>query len=321
LHHRFIFQKSPARIAATGQVACKAGGRMIDIAMINELARGRFGAFDCACPFCGPTKRKPASRRKPVLRIWRLEPAFATFHCARCGERGFVRDGSTTRPDPAAIEHARAEAAERERITAAERLSKARWLWSRRKPIGGTVAEVYLRQSRGCTGQIPATLGYLPPRGEYGPAMIAAFGLAYEPELGVLAINTNAVRGVHVTRLAPEGTSKAGTDVDKIMIGMSTGSPIVVASPNDLLGLAIAEGIEDALSAHEATGLGAWAAGSASRLPALADAVPGYIEAVTLLVDDDNDGRRHAGALRERLIVRGKEVRLGLAGNSARAAA
>jgi hypothetical protein len=60
---------------------------------------------------------------------------------------------------------------------------------------------------------------------------------------------------------------------------------------------------------------------SASRLPALADAVPRYIEAVTLLVDDDKDGRRHASALCKRLIVRGKEVRLALAGNSARAAA
>jgi hypothetical protein len=295
---------------------------MIDIATINELARGRFGAFDCACPFCGPTKRRVPSRCKKVLRIWQLDPTFATFHCVRCGERGFVRNGSSTkRPDPAAIKRARAETADRERSAAAERLSKARWLWSRRKPIGGSIAEVYLRQARGYTGQIPATLGYLPPRGEYGPEMIAAFGLPYEPEPGLLEIADVQVRGVHITKLKPDGSGKAGTDADKIMIGMSTGSPIAVAPPNDLLGLAIAEGIEDALSAQEATGLGAWAAGSASRLPALADAVPSYIEAVTLLVDDDNDGRRHAGALRDRLIVRGKEVRLGLADNSiARAA-
>lgn len=100
------------------------------------------------------------------------------------------------------------------------------------------------------------------------------------------------------------------------MIGMSNGSPIMLAPPHDLLGLVISEGIEDALSAHEATGLGAWAAGSASRLSALADAVPSYIEAVTLLVDDDKDGRRHAAELRERLIVRGiKEVRFAVADN------
>ncbi len=295
---------------------------MINIAIVNELAHGRFGAFDAACPFCGPTKRTAIKQHKSVLRVWRIEPAFATFHCARCGERGFVRDGSSTRrPDLAAIERAKAEAAERERITAAERLSKARWLWSKRKPIGGTVAEIYLRQARGYTGQIPATLAYLPPRGEHSAGMIAAFGMAIEPQPGELAIADAGVRGVHITRLRGDGSGKAGTDADKIMIGMSIGSPIVVAPPNDLLGLAIAEGIEDTLSAHEATGLGAWAAGSASRLPALADAVPRHIEVVTLLVDDDKDGRRHASALCKRLIVRGKEVRLGLAGNSARAAA
>jgi hypothetical protein len=49
-------------------------------------------------------------------------------------------------------------------------------------------------------------------------------------------------------------------------------------------------------------------------LSALAGAVPNYIEAVTLVVDDDKDGRRHAGELRERLIGRAiKEVRLALA--------
>jgi hypothetical protein len=43
-------------------------------------------------------------------------------------------------------------------------------------------------------------------------------------------------------------------------------SPIVLAPPNDLLGSSITEGIEDALTMHEATGLGTWAAGSAARL-------------------------------------------------------
>src|SRR5262249_3832367 len=145
-------------------------------------------------------------------------------------------------------------------------------------------------------------------------AMIAAFGMAYEPEPGLLEIAGADLRGVHITKLKPDGSGKAGTDTDKIMIGMSIGSPIVLAPLNDLLALAISEGIEDELSVHEATGLGAWAAGSASRLSALADAVPSYIEAVTLLVDDDEVGRRHAGELRKRLIVRRiKEVRWALA--------
>jgi Toprim domain len=139
---------------------------------------------------------------------------------------------------------------------------------------------------------------------------------------GELAIADADVRGIHITRLRDDGIGKAGTDADKVMVGMSIFSPIVVASPNDLLGLAIAEGIEDALTVHEATGLGAWAAGSASRLAALADAVPTYIECITIAADDDEAGRRHASALRERLTARGiKEVRFALAdSNIARAA-
>ena len=95
---------------------------------------------------------------------------------------------------------------------------------------------------------------------------------------------------MHITRLAPDGLGKAGTDTDKIMVGLSACSPIVLAPPNDLLGLAITEGIEDALSAHIATGLGAWAAGAASFLPALAAAIPAYVECITILADNDPDG-------------------------------
>jgi hypothetical protein len=131
-------------------------------------------------------------------------------------------------------------------IAKAERLGKARWLWSQRMPIE--------------------------------------------------------------TRLRPDGSDRDRGDQAKIMIGHSIGSPIVLAPPNDLLGMSIAEGIEEALTVHEATGLGAWAAGSASRMPALADVVPWYIECVTVMVDDDVDGRRHAATLIDRMRARGIEV-------------
>lgn len=186
-------------------------------------------------------------------------------------------------------------------------------MWSKRRPLIGSIAETYLREARGYSGQIPpplpATLGFLPARGDHGPAMIAAFGVPHEPEPGTLVIADDAVRGVHITRLAPDGMGKAGSDTDKIMIGTSVGSPIVLAPANNLFGIAVTEGIEDALSVHLATGLGAWAAGSASRLPALVGAIPSYVESVTILVDDDEDGRRHAGELAVRLLSRGVQVR------------
>ena len=194
---------------------------MIDITTIENLTFGRFGTFDVACPLCGPERRKPINRRRKVLRVWRLEQGFMTYHCARCGARGHVRnDCSRPQIDRAEFEQrlaaARAEAAERQCLSAAERLAKALWLWKSRKPIAGSVAETYLREARGYHGTIPATLGFLPARGQHGPAMIAAFGMAYEPEPGLLEIADIAVRGVHITRLASDGSSKAGTERDKI---------------------------------------------------------------------------------------------------------
>jgi hypothetical protein len=107
---------------------------------------------------------------------------------------------------------------------------------------------------------------------------------------------------VHLTRLAADGLSR----IDKIMIGRgASGFPIWCAPVNDGLGLAVTEGIEDALSVHEATGLGAWAAGSAPRMPALADTVPNYVACVTIIGDDNDAGRKNAGALAARLKARG----------------
>ncbi|HZR74555.1 DUF7146 domain-containing protein [Bradyrhizobium sp.] len=277
--------------------------------LIDAITNGRIGRHDTPCPLCGPTKRAAVNQRRKVMRVWRLDPGFASYHCARCGEKGFARDRFAPAPDPVALERARAEAAERESVAAAERLDKARWLWTQRRPIEGTDAETYLRGARGYAGQLPGSLGFLPGRGDHPAAMIAAFGLAVEGEPGIIHMPADALRGVHITRLAPGGRGKAGSERDKIMIGRSFGSPIVLAPANDLFGMAIAEGIEDALSVHEATGLGAWAAGAAPRLPALADCLPFYIEAVTIIVDDDKDGRKFAGTLADSVARRGVEVR------------
>jgi hypothetical protein len=318
---------SHTRSPAAGQRPVSAGGALcalgeLSFADLSRLTGGRLGRFDIACPMCGPYRRAPVNQRRPVLRVWRLEPGFATFLCVRCGEKGWAQDRSAPAPDPVKLARARAEAAERERVSAAERLSKARWLWSKRQPIAGSIAETYLRQARAYHGPLPATLGFLPARGKHGPAMIAAFGLPTEPDPGRLAIADEAVRGVHITRLAPDGLGKAETETDKIMIGLSHGSPVVLAPPNDLLGLLMAEGIEDAISGHEATGLSAWAAGSASRLPALAESVPHWIEAVTILAHDDREGRRHAATLASNLRQRKRpEVDVIVLGAQTRAAA
>ena len=243
------------------------------------------------------------------MRVWRHNANFISYHCVRCGESGYARHESVPPLEPVVLVNARAEAAARERQYAIKQHRKAVWLWHRRCPIAGSTAEIYLRDVRGYRGSLPATLGFLPAHGEYPPAMIAAFGFVEEPQPGVITIADDAVYGTHITKLKVDGSGKADTEPNKIMIARSIGLPIVLAPVNDLFGLVVSEGIEDALSACEATGLGAWAAGAASRLPALAAAIPGYVESLSILVDDDDAGRHHTAELTRLVAARGIEVR------------
>ena len=185
---------------------------------------------------------------------------------------------------------------------------KASWLWGRREPVLATnPAGLYLRK-RCYGGQIPATLGYLSPNGKYPPAMITAFGFCEEPEPG--AIDPPAiVTGVHITRLTPDGR-KAPGDKPKIMLGAMSGLPIVVAPANDGLGLAITEGIEDALSVFEETGLGVWGAGTAGNMPKIAAALPPCVECVTIFAHRDETGMRFAKEAARLIAAMGTEVHI-----------
>jgi hypothetical protein len=265
---------------------------------LHLLAGSRPGVRDVACPACGPERQSRTNRTRAVLRVWVLDDRFATFNCARCGMKGEAHAEHRGRPvfnrkatqqachvsvvtDPAAVER---------------RLEVAQALWRRRQPAPGTIVENYLRQARSYRGSIPDTLGFLPPRGDHPPAMISAFGWPDEPEPGRIALREEEVRGVHITRLAADGSAKVG-DPSKIIIGRCLGSPIVLSALNDNLGLAITEGIEDGLSIFESTGLGVWAAGAAGRMPALAPTVPQYVNAVSIIADADEAGQRGAHEL------------------------
>jgi hypothetical protein len=266
---------------------------------LETLTGGRPGQHDVACPICGPDRRSAINRKRPVLRIWRNEPGFATYRCARCELSGHVRDGKAATPAPERIAAARAAVDAQDRASRADRLRLARHLWSKRKRAVGSIVETYLRKARGYRGVIPSTIGYLPASGDYAPTMISAFGMTTEPEPGVIAIHP-AVAGVHLTQLLDDGSGRTG----KIMIGRSLGSPLVVAPMNDLLGLVVCEGIETALSLSDATGCGVWASCGANRMPALADAVPDYTDCVTVAAEPD-DGMKFAEELFAKLKARG----------------
>jgi Toprim domain len=249
-------------------------------------------ALYAAALACGYVKKRGKSATESTIRTGLDKGATTPRMVKHTAESAPARQ---TAPMPSDVEEA-----DRKR-------KRAQWLWEQRRPIGGTIAETYLRCVRGYGGLIPPTLAYLPPREGHERALIAAFGIATEPEPGLLAIADDAVCAVQIIRLTVDGR-KEGNAPDrpnKITVGRALGSPIIVAPPNDLLGMCVTEGIEDALSVHKATGLGAWASGGFGFMPALADAVPSYMDCVTVIGDDDDNGRRYATELGVRLKARG----------------
>lgn len=204
------------------------------------------------------------------------------------------------------------EAARRETASKAERRRIALWHWERSQIADDTIVVAYLR-SRGITvDPLPATIRFspaLPPKFPHR-AMIAAFGVPEEPEPGILHMPIGSGMGVHFTLLDRCGNGKAGTKRDKFMVGCSAGAPIILAPPGDSLAITIGEGLESVFSVHQETGFGAWAAGSAGRLPALADKVPAWIESVTIAAEDDPAGQQGANQLADQLSSRGIEVRI-----------
>lgn len=178
-------------------------------------------------------------------------------------------------------------------------LEKAKWLWRKSQSATGTPIETYLcKRLSGIAKPLPPTIRYLAPlKPSHHHAMLVPYGL-------------RKVCAVQLTLLKPDGSGKADIEPNKITIASPAGMPMVIAPPNDLLGLAITEGVEDALSVHYATGLGAWASGGAAFMPKLAAVVPSHIEAVTIYAHDDEAGQRNAQQLAEALDTRGIEIRV-----------
>jgi hypothetical protein len=72
--------------------------------------------------------------------------------------------------------------------------------------------------------------------------------------------------------------------------------------------LGLAEGVEDALAAHELSGLPIWAALTAENLASVA--IPARLATITIFTDADDVGRSHAHGLAKRLREEGREVRV-----------
>ena len=291
---------------------------------LDSLIRHKQGTkIDIRCPFCSAGRSTKEKRKRAVFRVWRECDDFLRFNCVHCGEKGWVSSDRGESINTDRLRDLQKKANERDEDERLEKIAKARFLWGLSAPIHGTPAERYLRETRSIRCPLPATLRYLQPsRPAHHPALIAAYGFPTEPEPGRLEITVADISAVQLTLLTLNGKkAKNAAGLSKISLGPSLGTPIVLAPPNDGLSLIICEGVEDALSMHEATGAGAWASTGAKKLAALAPAVPSYIETLCIIADDDKDGRAGAEALVAALTAHPCQISLQFLLHISRAAA
>jgi CHC2 zinc finger len=176
------------------------------------------------CPRCGGHDRFSINIKKQVFHCRQCKPEALTGDVIgfvqwidNCGFKAAIQtltgDEPCQSPAPKIVvdeDHNR------------EQHDKAAWLWSQRQPIAGTIAERYLREARGITCPPPGTLGFLPARGAYSPALIAAYSIPGESKPGVLDAPTG-VDSVHITRLLPDGSDRERGERAKITIGQPLG--------------------------------------------------------------------------------------------------
>lgn len=206
--------------------------------------------------------------------------------------------GSSRFPRPCVEELEKLRQAEEAQAKKVEALALA--CWREAQPIGGTVAETYLREARGITCALPETLRFHPncrhPSTKRFPAMVACVDGAER-------------FAIHRTYLRVDGAGKADIEPAKAMLGAMAGGAVRLTDGGSRL--AVCEGIETGLSL--ATGLvngspTVWAALSTSGMKRLL--LPSRPGQLLIATDGDEAGRTAGNALGERADALGWKVSL-----------
>jgi putative DNA primase/helicase len=182
---------------------------------------------------------------------------------------------------------------------ALKRTEAALAIWQASQPAEGTPVETYLR-SRGL-------LLSLPPAIRFHATLKHPYGGVWPSLVALVTRGTDAEPiAIHRTFLARDGNGKAPVDPQKMMLGPCRGGAVRLGPICDRL--MVAEGIETALSAMQATGQPAWAALSTSGLRTLD--LPDAVRDVTVLADGDDPGEAAARDCAWRWKRQGRRVRI-----------
>ena len=249
---------------------------------------GRSWRGDCpACGYAGAFSLREGRTGRPL--VW----------CASCTDRAALL-ATVTGADARGLP---APDVEREQATRAKATERALALWSGSQPVGGTVAEVYLRRRR---------LSFL-----VDCPMLRFRGDCPHPErmrlpamLALVSAPDGRPRAIHRTFLRGDGI-KARVMPAKASLGPVWGAAIRLAAPSSDAPLIVAEGIETATAAGYLMGAPAWSAISAGNL-AKGLVLPPEVRRVIIAADPDRPGREAARDAWTRWRAEGREVEIAM---------
>lgn len=185
-----------------------------------------------------------------------------------------------------------------------DRVAVASHIWGQTQEARGTPVSAYLA-GREITMPIPPSVRWAPSLrrwdGLRGPAMVAE---VEHVEGGFV--------GVHRTWLAMAGDGPRWRRLDRASLGPIGGGAVRLGPVAELV--MVAEGIETALSAMQATDLPAWAALSTSGMISLVLPPLPLASMVVILADNDTSraGERAARSAAGRWLAEGRRVRIAM---------
>jgi putative DNA primase/helicase len=193
----------------------------------------------------------------------------------------------------------------------ASRIARAMRVWQDSRDGAGTLVPRYLASRGIVLDRWPASLRFHPrcPRpkdhaGNLLPPLPAMVALIEQIEHGPVA--------VHCTYLRQDGGDKADIENPKAMFGLAAGGAVRFDLPRSGAELAIAEGIETALSVAASCSVPVWAALSAAGIKNLV--LPPEATHVVIAADHDasGTGERRAHDAATRWLAEGRRVRIAM---------
>ena len=283
----------------TGETAMNILDIATEAAARLNLTRGRDNKWRGRCPACGYSK--------PTLEV-AVEQDRIAISCNACGAVAGIAAMMGVASDIVVAPSAQPS-----------KVARALYAWRNATPAAGSLVERYL-QSRGITSPPPAPIRFLPRQRNWSdggtyPAMISLVQrVPGDEDPGASRSAVSLIdAGAHYTFLqggGPDGpVRKAATDACKLTLGQLRHGGVWL-TPVETIGeqLAVAEGIETALSVMQITKLPTVAALSAAGMQSLR--WPPQVRRLWIAADNDEAGLKAAEVLLGRALRAGLQAHI-----------